>query len=209
MEQSIKTYKEIRNEADFTDYIRLTVIKVLLSLIKRKDEYTANHCKRVMKLAVGYAKHYNYPSSEIKTLKYASLLHDIGKIIVPKKVLNKPDKLTVLEFDSIKKHPLAGFFIISKITFLENEAVIIKHHHERIDGLGYPYGLSGDELNNLSKVLSVCDAFDAMTNHRIYRKKLSHTAAVEELKINAGTQFDGNIVELFCSYLNSRISSRK
>lgn len=188
----------------FRDRFRKKLIKLLLSFIVKKDSYTAAHCKRVMKLAVGFAKYCSYPVEKINTLKYASLLHDVGKITISKRILNKPGKLMHNEYNKIKKHPNTGFLIIQKVIFLREEAEVIRQHHERIDGLGYPYGLNAHEINELSKVLSVCDAFDAMTNNRVYRKMLKVEETVKELEKCAGTQFDRIVVESFQKYIQSR-----
>lgn len=196
-----KTLHKTTSQVKSTEQFKKKLIRILLSLLKRKDLHTADHCKRVMRLAVGYAKYYNYPSAQIHTLKYASLLHDIGKLTVPKRILLKPEKLSKTEFDKIKKHPFTGFFILKNISLFKHEAVIIKDHHERIDGTGYPHGLYGKQINELSKVLSVCDAFDAMTKHRVYRQALSLDEALNELLMHAGSQFDRITVERFYSYL--------
>jgi len=188
----------------FKDRFRKKLIKLLLSFIVKKDSYTAAHCKRVMKLAVGFAKYCSYPVEKINTLKYASLLHDVGKIAISKRILNKPGKLTYDEYSKIKEHPNMGFLIIERVFFLGEEAKVIRQHHERMDGQGYPHGLNAYEINELSKVLSVCDAFDAMTNDRAYRKMLNAEEAVKELENCAGTQFDQIVVESFQKYIQNR-----
>ncbi|MDI6605514.1 MAG: HD domain-containing protein [Thermoanaerobacteraceae bacterium] len=169
-----------------------------------KDQYTAKHCIRVMKLAVGYARYYSLSDYTTNTLKYSAILHDVGKLAISKKILSKTTKLDDKEYKKIKCHPYISYLIVKYMLNLKNEANIIRSHHERIDGKGYPDGLNGSKINDLSKILAVCDAFDAMTSNRVYRKKLSYKEAIDELKTNAGTQFDNKIVSNFCEYINSK-----
>lgn len=162
-----------------------------------------------MRYAVGYARYFKLPHNQIKTLLYASILHDIGKFAIPKKILQKKGSLTEKEYARIKKHPALGYYITKNIVFFKTESEIIRQHHERLDGKGYPYGLKANEINSLSRILSVCDAYDAMTSNRIYRNKIGHADAIVQLQLNAGTQFDYEIVENFCKYINEKIAARQ
>jgi HD-GYP domain-containing protein (c-di-GMP phosphodiesterase class II) len=130
-------------------------------------------------------------------LRYASVLHDIGKIGVREQVLQKPGKLTPEEFEEMKKHPLLGATIVNKVAFLSSVAPIILAHHERLDGRGYPYGISGDAIPMEARIVSVMDSFDAMTSDRPYRKAPGKEYAIKELKAHAGSQFDPRVVEAF------------
>lgn len=186
------------------EFLRKKLIRLLLCFVKKKDSNTISHCTRVMKLAVGYAKHYKYSEANINTIKYASLLHDFGKVFLSTSILTKPDKLNGNEIRLIQKHPLMGYYIIRMMFIFKNEALLIKNHHERIDGCGYPLGLKGYEIDDLSKILSVCDAFDAMTSNRIYSNQLSFNDALRELLYNAGSQFDKETVHHFYDYINKR-----
>ncbi|WHE07952.1 HD-GYP domain-containing protein [Thermoanaerobacterium thermosaccharolyticum] len=187
--------------------VQLSIILLLYLLLNLKDTYTAAHCIRVMRLAVSFAEYNNYTFTQIKILKYSALLHDIGKLLIPKKILAKNKKLTHEEYAIIKKHSYYGYIITKYIVGKNIEAEVIKHHHERVDGKGYPDGLKGNKINDLSKLLSICDAFDAMTSTRSYRKKLSFEDALIELQANAENQFDKNILNKFIYFVNSKSNS--
>lgn len=184
--------------------IQSSIIMLLYLLLNIKDACTAAHSMRVMKLTVSFAKHNGYAVSQIKILKRSALLHDIGKLVIPKKILIKDKKLTQEEYSIIKKHSYLGYLIVKYIVGKSIEADIIKHHHERIDGNGYPDGLKDNEINELSKILSICDAFDAMTSIRPYNEKISFEDALIELQTNAGTQFDKKILNKFIYFINSK-----
>lgn len=204
MEPFAKTNPWDKYSLTASKHVKSKIIRFLLSAMKKKNEYTANHCIRVMKLSVGYAKYYGLTGTDVMTLKHSALLHDVGKIFIPKKILDKQDFLSESEYNQIKRHPLTGYYVVKWLPFFRKEAVVIKCHHERVDGCGYPKGLHSSEICELSKIISICDAFDAMTNTRVYRKKLSYTDAIDELKRNAGTQFDSALVNKFCNYLKNR-----
>lgn len=173
-------------------------IKVLSNAIEANDEYTRGHCDRVTYYSLNIAKKLGFSEIEHEQLEFASILHDIGKISVPHHILNKEEKLTEEEWKIINKHPSVGYDIIKEVSFLKDAALVVRHHHEKFDGSGYPDGLSKEDIPLMSRIISITDAYDAMTSVRAYRKKpLTKIQAIEELKINAGTQFDPQIVELF------------
>ncbi|TDT61928.1 HD domain-containing protein [Fonticella tunisiensis] len=200
-------HRKIKRHGTFIFYFRFKLIKILLLLMRQKDEYTYTHSIRVMRLAYGYAKYYDLPGHEIKILKYASLLHDIGKLAIPKRILSKNERLDDDEYRKIKKHPHIGYLITKYILHMKDEACIIRKHHERIDGKGYPFGLKSAEIDELSKIISICDAFDAMTTNRVYRKKSNLHDALVELSAHAGTQFDKTILLNFFKYINSKFNT--
>ena len=136
-----------------------------------------------------------YPSDDIQKIQSSAPLHDIGKIGIHDSILNKPDKLTKEEFEQIKNHPMIGLNIVMPLGLDPEEQAIIRNHHERWDGKGYPDGLSGKEIPRLSRILGVADAFDAMTSSRAYRKALPFSTCLQELKDKSGTQFDPEVVE--------------
>ena len=172
-------------------------VQALSLAIEANDEYTRGHSDRVTKIAVKIAKRIRLTRERIDTLKFAGILHDIGKIGVIKEVLHKPTKLSDLEFALIKNHPVVGEEIIKPVAFLDKIRPVIRHHHERFDGSGYPDGLRGKDIPFLSRIITVADAYDAMTSHRPYRSALSHETAVAEITKYAGTQFDPEIVQAF------------
>jgi len=169
----------------------------LVQSIHARDHYTDRHSRCVTKLAIDTAQVMNCSACEIESLKISSLLHDIGKIAIPDYILLKPGHLTDEEYEIIKKHSATGESILQSIALFEDERKIIRHHHERWDGKGYPDGLSGENIPFLSRILSVADSFDAMTTDRPYRKALKTDEAIGELKRNRNIQFDKNVVDAF------------
>ncbi len=166
----------------------------LVNMIEHRDTYTAGHTSRVGYYSELIALEMNLGEEEIKTLKKAAELHDIGKIATPDSVLLKPGKLSSLDYDLIKVHAYAGYEILSRIKMYKDLAEIIRHHHERWDGSGYPDGLKAEKIPLLSRILTVADAFDAMTTNRIYKPRKKVKDALEEMKGLAGTQFSPVVV---------------
>ena len=172
----------------------LNTVKSLAAAIETKDIYTRGHSERVTQYSVLIGKKLNLSKEEIEDLRLAALLHDIGKIGIDERILRKPAKLTQAEFNEVKKHPEYAANIISTIPQLKNIVPVIRHHHERFDGLGYPDGLKGDEIPFFSKIISIADTYDAMSSDRPYRKALPHKVCIDEIKRCAGTQFDPKII---------------
>lgn len=170
-------------------------INVLIRAIEANDPYTSGHSLRVSAYAEAIARKLSLPQGKIDIIKSAALLHDIGKIGIDKKILNKEQRLEEDEFDIIKTHPIIGAEIISDLSFLSNIPEIIRHHHEKNDGSGYPDGLSHDSIPLETSILTVADSFDAMTTDRPYRKALSLETALEQIKEGTGSQFNPDIVD--------------
>jgi HD-GYP domain-containing protein (c-di-GMP phosphodiesterase class II) len=180
------------------------IVKALAQAIEAKDPYTYGHSARVMEYAVQIAQKLGLPEEEIESLRYAAILHDIGKIGVRGIILNNPNGLTGEEYDEIKKHPLIGEGIIKPIELLQPIRPLIRHHHEWYNGKGYPDGLSGENIPLGDRILAVADAYDAMKSYRPYRKSLTEETAIQELKGGSGTQFDPKIVEIFLEILKQK-----
>jgi len=178
------------------DSIYFETIKSLANTIDAKDSYTGGHCERVNDYAILIAKEYGLPSEQIGNISYAALLHDIGKIGISEKIITKDGRLNDLEFEEMKKHPRLGYEIIKNINFLKKSSYAILHHHERIDGTGYPDGLRGEEICIEAKIISLSDSFDAMTSDRSYRKALKKEDVINQLIINKGYQFDAELVDV-------------
>ncbi len=180
------------------------IAKALAQAIEAKDPYTHGHSERVVGFATLIAQGLGLQEDEKESLKYAAMLHDIGKIGVRGIVLNNSKDLTVKEYDEIKRHPLIGEGIIQPIELLQPIRPLIRHHHEWYDGTGYPDGLSGKNIPLGARVLAVADAYDAMKSDRPYRKALSEEIAVQELRQGSGTQFEPKIVEVFLEILKTK-----
>ncbi|MDD5015802.1 MAG: HD domain-containing protein, partial [Atribacterota bacterium] len=177
------------------------IVKALAQAIEAKDPYTHGHSERVMQYAVQIAQKLGLSEEEIDSLRYAAILHDIGKIGVRGIILNNPNGLSGEEYDEIKKHPLVGEGIIKPIELLQPIRPLIRHHHEWYNGKGYPDGLFGENIPLGARILAVTDAYDAMESDRPYRKALTKETALQELKRGSGTQFDPKIVELLLEIL--------
>lgn len=168
----------------------------IMKQVEEKDRYTHKHSHRVAKYSVLIAQRLELNKEQLENLTVAAFLHDIGKIHVPSEVLNKPGRLTNAEFDIIKKHPTDGAEMVRNSYYYEL-APIIEQHHEKLDGSGYPNGLSGDEILLESRIIAVSDTFDAMTEDRVYRKALEDHIAIAELKKFAGKHYDQEVVTAF------------
>ncbi len=169
-------------------------LQALVAAVDAKDSYTARHSLNVADYAVAVATRMGR-GDLVPRLERAGLLHDVGKIGVPETLLAKPAALTREEYASVKEHSAVGAEIITMIPFLADIVPIVRHHHEHLDGSGYPDGIAGDEIPLSARVLAVADAFDAMTTERPYRKAMRPAVAVAEMVACSGTQFDGNVVE--------------
>ncbi len=178
-------------------------IKLLISIIEMKDPYTKGHAERVMKYSkkIGeklFSKGYKI---DLFDLEIAAYLHDIGKIVIPESILNKPGKLTQEEYSIVKRHSLDGYNILSYIEYFDNIKEIILYHHEIVDGSGYPLGIKGDKIPLESKIISVADVFDALTTDRPYRNAFSEEKALEIMKEEVGKKFDPEVFEAFLNVL--------
>lgn len=173
------------------------LIRVLVNVIDAKSTWTKGHSDRVVEYAVWLAGSAGLDEGGIRRLKLAALLHDIGKIGTYDSLLDKPGALSEAEYEIIRQHPGKGVQILSDIHQFSDLLPIIRHHHERFDGAGYPDGLAGEEIPLLARILCIADAYDAMTDDRPYRPAPGETFAVSELKRCAGTQFDPHLVDAF------------
>jgi putative nucleotidyltransferase with HDIG domain len=181
-----------------------SLVDTLAETIESRDPLTAGHSRGVMRYAVGAAQKMGLPAEDVEVIRYAALLHDYGKMGVPDHILRKPTTLTPAEYEVIKKHVLHTQQILARIHFeerLRDVPAVAAHHHERIDGSGYPKGLRGDDISLGGKVIAVADVFDAMTSRRHYRGPMSVTLAVELISDGAGSQFDGDVVEALKRFL--------
>ena len=174
----------------------LATVRVLVSTIEAKDPYTHGHTERVAQYAVGIAKAMDFSQDEIQTIQLGAFLHDIGKLHTSDSILHKPGALTDEEWRLVKAHPVRGAQMLQGVKFLEKATDLVRHHHERVDGKGYPDGLRGDEITIGAKIVNVADAFDAMTTDRPYRAGLTMDQAIAQFEEKAGTQFAAEVVEV-------------
>jgi putative two-component system response regulator len=175
----------------------LETMEAFALAVEAKDPHTHGHSRRVAILAERVSRELLLSEKDQETVRIAGILHDVGTIGIPESVLAKPGRLEPEEYEIFKKHSTLGYRIVSAVKELEGVALAILHHHERFDGGGYPAGLSGEAIPILSRILAVCDAYDAMTSDRPYRSSLGHAAAVEELGRCAGRQLDPACVRAF------------
>ncbi len=187
----------------------ISSIAALSSAIDARDEYTAGHSREVAEYACACGKKLGFSTERLKGLEYAALLHDIGKIGIPDYILLKPSSLADSEWQIVKTHPRRGEEILKPLHFLKDVIAFVRQHQERYNGTGYPDGLKDKKISLEAKILSVVDAYQAMTSRRPYRGAYSHQEAVKELKDNSGTQFDPVVVDVFLSTLKRKGQGKK
>jgi HD-GYP domain-containing protein (c-di-GMP phosphodiesterase class II) len=178
-------------------------LAALCQAVETKDFYTRGHSERVSRGSVMIAQEIGMRADRVEAIRYAGMLHDVGKLGVPTKVLQKSGSLTEEEFAAIQLHPMRGLEIVREIGFLDEALAGIMHHHEKMNGRGYPLGLAGDEIPEFARVIGVADAFDVMTSTRPYRPARPVEDAIAELRRCSGSQFDPVMVEAFLRALES------
>jgi len=175
----------------------LDSVRVLAGAIDAKDPYTRGHSERVRRMSLGIANHLGFAEEKLEVLEYGALLHDIGKIGIKDEVLQKPGALSTEEYQYIQEHPLIGAKIVEGIDFFKDKIPMIRHHHEHFNGSGYPDGLIGEDIPLEARIITIPDAFDAMTSLRPHRKALPLQDVLIELEKGKGRQFDPKILEIF------------
>jgi len=213
-EQTESVLVEVQNKLQRDKLIRSEshtshILSVLKGSLREKTHETAEHVARLEQLAEKVGKQLGLSYEDITDLVLAASIHDIGKIVVPTQILEKEGKLTPEEWEIIKRHPQAGQGIAMAVQELSHVAEYILHHHERMDGTGYPDGLKGEEIPFLSRIISVIDAYDVMLHERAYKEPMSKEEAKQELRTHAGTQFDATVVEALLTYLDSPLVVEK
>ena len=196
--------EELANTNEKLERAYLDTVQTLRYTVEAKDPYTRGHSDRVSAFSVLLGKELGVSSEDLKTLEIGGLFHDIGKIGIPDSILLKEAKLTDDEYSQIKNHPSIGAHILCNAIVFQNILPIVKHHHERYDGNGYPSKLVGEQIPYLARIAAVADSFDAMTSKRTYRNAMLIEDVKQEIKRCSGTQFDPNIAEAFLNILNNK-----
>ncbi len=178
-------------------------IQTLRYTVEAKDVYTRGHSDRVSEYSVLIGKYLNLPDSDLRTIQVGGLFHDIGKIGVPDSILLKETKLSDDEYSEIKNHPTIGAHILSTASIFQDIIPIVKHHHEKYDGTGYPSKLKGEDIPYFARIAALADTFDAMTSKRTYRNALPLSVVIEEIERCKGTQFDPNLADVFLDILRN------
>ena len=208
--KSIKQMQEIKRINDELEETNekleqayLESVQTLRYTVEAKDTYTRGHSDRVSEFSVLIGRKLGLPEEQLKILRIGGLFHDIGKIGIPDSILQKEAKLTDDEYSEIKNHPSIGAHILGAASIFKDIIPIVKHHHERYDGRGYPSGLAGEDIPYLARITAVADTFDAMTSKRSYRDALDLQYVKDEFERCKGTQFDPQIAEVFINILNN------
>ena len=202
-----KINEELRDKNDELEKAYLDTIGILRQTVEAKDPYTRGHSDRVSEFAVLIGTKMGLDEKTIHILKIGGLFHDIGKIGIPDSILLKESKLSDDEYSQIKNHPTIGAHILGNATVFQDIIPIVKYHHERYDGRGYPSQLAGTDIPLIARITAVADAFDAMTSKRTYRDSLPIEKVKEEIERCSGTQFDPEIAKLFLGILNNEYNS--
>ena len=179
-------------------------ILAIAKTVDAKDLRTSRHSQRVSEYSAMIAKEYGFTDEQCENLRKAALLHDIGKIAIPDRVLNKPGRLDDDEYAIMKSHVIKGAEILKDFTLIDHVVEGARYHHERYDGRGYPDGLKGEEIPLYGRIIAVADAFDAMTANRVYRKQQDFDYVLDELKKNRGTQFDPQLLDIFLKLIDDK-----
>ncbi len=209
MEEIKRINEELQDANDKLEKAYLESIETLRYTVEAKDPYTKGHSDRVSEFSVLIGKKMGLSEEELKTLRIGGLFHDIGKIGIPDSILLKESKLTVDEYSEIKHHPSIGVHILSNATIFKDIIPIVKYHHERYDGRGYPENLKGEDIPLLARITAVADSFDAMSSRRTYRDNLELEKIISEIEENKNTQFDPRIADVFLDIIRNDYDSIK
>ena len=197
----LKAFLLIRELSELEKDIQKETIFSVIRLLEHHDPYTKGHSENVAKLASEFAAYLKLPEKKVQDIYWAGLIHDMGKILIPHTILNKPGKLTLEEFDEIKKHTVYAYEIFKDSHTLKDIAYFVKYHHEKYNGYGYPEGLKGEAIPFESRILCVADSWDAMRAKRVYKKGLDKEVALNEMLKNKGGQFDPQLVDKWLEYM--------
>lgn len=209
MNEIKKINSELSDTYEKLEKAYLESVQTLRYTVEAKDSYTRGHSDRVSEYSVLLGRYLNLPEGELNNLRIGGLFHDIGKIGVPDAILQKNSKLTDDEYSEIKNHPSIGAHILSTATIFKDIIPIVKHHHERYDGHGYPSQLAGETIPYLARIAAIADSFDAMTSRRTYRDSLEMDIVISEFERCKGTQFDPQLADVFLDIVRNHFDEIK
>ncbi len=209
MNEIKKINRELADTYEKLEKAYLESVQTLRYTVEAKDSYTRGHSDRVSEYSVLLGKYLNLPEETLNTLRIGGLFHDVGKIGVPDSILQKESRLTDDEYSEIKNHPSIGAHILSTATIFHDIIPIVKHHHEKYDGTGYPGRLQGEDIPYLARIAAIADSFDAMTSRRTYRDSLPMDVVISEFKRCKGTQFDPKLADVFLDILENHFDEIK
>jgi len=204
LEEQAGRYELLKRQREFEERAILETTLGLARAVEERDRFNVGHGKRTVEFAMLMGTRLHFTEDRLRFLRYAALLHDIGKIGIDDKILNKPNRLDEAEYDAIKRHPEIGEYILTPISFLRDIAKVVRHHHERWDGSGYPDGLSGESIPLDARVLCIADYFDSITSARPYRRPMETDLALALVTDEAGKTFDPMLAEIFVEALQER-----
>jgi response regulator RpfG family c-di-GMP phosphodiesterase len=198
---------ELEMEKESLRLMSVSIAETLINAMEAKDLYLRGHSQRVAELAGHLAEELGLDETTCEDLRVVGRLHDVGKIGIREAILNKPDRLTLEEFEHVKRHVQIGLDILAPLFHIKNPLHYVKHHHERWDGAGYPQGLAGEDIPMGARILCAADTFDALTSKRAYREPLAPVAALEHLRIDSGKQFDPSVYDALVRVILKRVST--
>jgi len=197
----LKAFLMIKEFSEVEMDIQKETIHAIIALLEKHDPYTRGHSENVAKLSMEFGAYIGLSEKTVQNLYWAGIVHDMGKILIPQNILNKPTRLTIEEFNEIKKHPVYAYDVFKNSRPMSEIALFVKHHHEKYNGKGYPDGLKGKAIPYESRILCIADAWDAMTSERVYKTCLNKTEAVSEIMQNKGEQFDPRLTEYWLNFI--------
>lgn len=202
-DEIIKNQNVIKEKSENLKQLAAGIVESLAQSIELRDPYTSGHCRRVSKMAVSIGERMGLDKSDLISLKWSATLHDIGKIGIPESILNKNGKLTPYEMDIMQQHPRLGVKVLEGIPNTYHIIDGVLNHHERLDGRGYPNGISGDQIGIQARIIAVCDVWDALTSKRAYRDAMKHDDALKIIESGRDTQFDSTVLHHFYDVLRT------
>jgi putative two-component system response regulator len=196
---------ELEMEKESLRLMSVSIAETLINAMEAKDLYLRGHSQRVAELAGQLAEELDLDEATCEDLRVAGRLHDVGKIGIREAILNKPDRLTLEEFEHVKQHVRIGLDILAPLFHIKKPLEYVEHHHERWDGAGYPQGLAGEAIPMGARILCAADTFDALTSKRAYREPIAPLAALEHLRVDSGTQFDPSVYDALVRVIGKRV----